>query len=178
MFNINLNDRALKAQLTRIATAGQSQALMAYVGKRVGVAAESVIPPYPPPSHKARAKIYQRRRKDGSTYLSAFKSAKMQGKVFVLISEGKIPTRRSGRLGRSIVSAIESLTSTSVTIDIGTNVDYAPLVIGDDDQQAAYHNGTWWQLQAVIAGSMTTIEGEAQKALTTGVQRLINGESL
>lgn len=33
-----------------------------------------------------------------------------------------------------------------VLLDYGTNIDYAPLVIGDENEQAAYHRGNWVRL--------------------------------
>lgn len=155
----------------RIFSVETRQKILAQAGKRMGVAAESVIPVYPPASGKPRPKIYTRTRKDGSTYLSAFASQAEQGKVFSLIDEGKIPYPRSGILGRSITSAISDLTGSSVTVRIGTAISYAPLVIGDDDQQAAYHKGTWWQLSAVMAENTAIIETAGNQALTKGVEQ-------
>ncbi len=149
--------------------------ILGAAGKRMGVAAESVIPPYPKASGKARPKIYQRQRADGSTYLSAFKNAAQQGLVFALINAGKVPFVRTGLLGRSITSAISDLTGSSVTVRIGTADKKAPLVIGDDSQQAVYHKGTWWQLVKVMTANRATIEGAGQDALTKGVEQELRG---
>lgn len=145
--------------------------VLAQAGKRMGVAAESVIPDYPAPSGRPRPKIYTRQRADGSTYLSAFKSQAQQGKVFSLIKAGDVPYERSGTLGRSITSGISDLTGSSVTVKIGTAVTYAPPVIGDDSQQDPYFKGVWWQLSAVMADNQTKIEAEGQKALLKGIEQ-------
>jgi hypothetical protein len=158
----------------RIFSAETRKKILAAAGKRMGVAAESVIPDYPAPTGKPLPKIYTRTRADGSTYLSAFKSQAQQGAVFALINARKIPYVRSGLLGRSITSAISDLTGSSVTVKIGTSVSYAPLVIGDDTQQAGYHKDTWWQLIKVMEDHRAEIEGEGQKALNAGVTKELN----
>jgi hypothetical protein len=145
--------------------------ILAAAGKRMGIAAESVVPDYPPPSGKPRPKIYLRTAADGSLYYSAFESQAQQGKVFSLFNQGKVPYPRSGTLGRSITSAISNLTGESVTVSIGTTINYAPDVIGDDGQQAAYHKGHWWQLSAVMAENAPMIEQEGQKALSAEVEK-------
>ncbi len=177
MFNINFDLAALNSQLQARINVIHAPSLMAYVGRRMAAKMEEVVPEYPPQSNAPRPKIYQRRRKDGTPYMSAFKSAKQQGKVFLLIKQNKVPTRRTGTLGRSITTGVQALPD-SVTVEIGTNIKYAPYVIGDNDEQSSYHALNWWQLNHVIAVYMPEINAEAQKALTTGVQRLINGESL
>jgi hypothetical protein len=132
--------------------------ILAAAGKRMGVAAESVIPEYPVASGKPRPKIYTRTHADGTTYLSAFKNQAQQGKVFALINAGKIPYVRTGLLGRSFTS-------------VGTTIKYAPLVVGDDSQQSAYHRGTWWQLPQVMADNRDKIESEGQRFLADGIAK-------
>lgn len=156
---------------SKIFSAETRKKLLAAAGKRMGVAAESVIPDYPPPSGKARPKIYTRTRADGSSYLSAFKSQAQQGKVFSMINAGSIPYTRTGLLGRSITSAISDLTGESVTVTIGTAVKYAPLVIGDGTQQDAYHKDWWWQLNKVMEDNQAKIEAEGAKSLLQGIEQ-------
>lgn len=166
----SINTSALK-KLASVFSEDTRKRILAAAGKRMGVAAESFIPDYPPASGKPRPKIYTRTRKDGSTYLSAFKSQAQQGKVFSLIKQGDIPYTRTGLLGRSITSGIDNLTASSVTVKIGTAIKYAPLVIGDDTQQDAYHKGTWWQLVKVMEQHQTEIEAEGQKALVAQIEK-------
>jgi len=161
-------------RLAKIFTVDVRKKILAQAGKRMGVAAESFTPDYPPQPNKPRPKIYQRTRADGSTYLSAFQSQKQQGKVFSLIKSGKIPYTRSGTLGRSITSGISQLTGSSVTVTIGTAVKYAPAVIGHDLQRDSYFD-YWWQLYKVMEDNQQAIEAEGQKALTAGIEQEIKG---
>lgn len=163
-------DTSAFLKAAKIFTEETRKKILAKAGKRMGVAAESFIPDYPAQAHKPRLKIYTRTRADGSTYLSAFKSQKQQGKVFSMINAGEIPYTRTGLLGRSITSAISDLTGSSVTVTIGTAVKYAPLVIGDDNQQDPYFADYWWQLDKVMRENQQAIEAEGQKALTAGIE--------
>jgi len=164
-------DTSQLAKLAKIFSTETRKKILERAGKRMGVAAESVVPPYPPPSGKPLAKFYLREAADGSLYYSKFKSRAQQGKVFSLINQGKIPTQRSGTLGRSVTSAISDLTGESVTVKIGTAIAYGPLVIGDDDDQSNYHKDHWWQLTKVMAENTDTIEAAGQTALTAEVER-------
>jgi hypothetical protein len=170
MANPNIDTSPL-LKAAKIFSEATRKKILALAGKRMGVAAESVIPEYPRASGKPLPKIYTRTRADGSTYLSAFKNQAMQGAVFALVNAGKIPYVRSGLLGRSFTSAIEDLTGSSVTVKVGTVVKHAPRVVGGDGQQSAYHRGTWWQFPQVMEDNRATIEGEGQKALNAGVEQ-------
>ncbi len=163
-------DTSALLKAARIFSIETRKKILAQAGKRMGVAAESVIPDYPAQPNKARPKIYMRSAADGSLYYSAFESQAQQGKVFSLINEGKVPYVRSGTLGRSITSGISDLTGSSVTVRIGTAIKYAPLVIGDDTQRDSYFD-YWWQLNKVMQDNQTLIEGEGQKALTSGIEQ-------
>src|SRR5687767_3645739 len=98
MANAKIDTSSL-LKAARVFSEATRKKILAAAGKRMGVAAESVIPPYPPPSGKPRPKIYQRQRADGITYLSAFKNQAQQGAVFALINAGKVPFVRTGLLG-------------------------------------------------------------------------------
>lgn len=170
MPNSSIDTTAL-TKLARVFSVDTRKRILAEAGKRMGVKAESYVPEYPPASGKPRPKIYTRTRADGSTYLSAFKSQKQQGKVFTLIKAGDVPYNRSGMLGRTITSAISDLTGSSVTVRIGTSYKVAPLVIGNDEEQAAYHRGTWWQLNKVMDDNNDAILAEGEDALKKGIER-------
>jgi hypothetical protein len=174
---LSIDTRRLNA-LRVIFTPGTTQRILEITGRRIGAAAESIVPEYPPPSGKPLPKRYQRTRADGSTYLSKFKSRAQQGKVFALLSENKIPYRRTGMLGRSVVSALTELTGTSVTVSVGSALPYAPLVIGGDEQQAQYHRGHWWQLETAITGNLPVISAAGQAALNEAVERALRGDTL
>lgn len=164
-------DTTALTKLARVFSVETRKRILAEAGKRMGVKAESLIPSYPSPSGEPLPQIYRRTAADGTTYISAFKSQKQQGKVFALIKEGKIPYKRSGGLGRSITSAISNLTGSSVTVRIGTALKYAPLVIGDVDQQSLYHYDTWWRLNEVMEENTDAIEAEGQRALDDGIEQ-------
>ena len=53
---------------------------------------------------------------------------------------------------------------------IGTAVQYAPAVIGNDSQQDPYFD-YWWQLEAVMKDNQQAIEAEGQKALVAGIEQ-------
>jgi hypothetical protein len=159
-------------KLARVFSVETRKKILAQAGKRMGVAAESVVPDYPSPSGNELPKFYTRDTVAGkkvTPFKSKFKSAAQAYKVLKLGEEGKIPTQRSGTLGRSIISAIAELTGESVTIKTGTAVKYGPLVIGDDGEQSNYHADTWWQLHAVMAENSAMIEAEGNQALADGV---------
>jgi len=162
-------------RLAKIFTVDVRKKILAQAGKRMGVAAESFIPDYPPQPNKPRPKIYLRTSaKDGSLFYSAFQSQAQQGKVFSLIKSGNVPYTRSGLLGRSITSGISQLTGSAVTVTIGTAVKYAPAVIGNDLQRDSYFD-YWWQLYKVMEDNQQAIEAEGQKALTAGIEQEIKG---
>jgi len=168
--NLNI-DLAPLLKLAKVFSPATRQRILGVVGKRVGAAMESVIPDYPPPSGKPLPKIYTRRRADGSSYLSAFKSMAQQRKVFALLKQGAIPFKRTGLLGRSFTSTITELLPSSVTITLGTAIKYAPLVVGDDTQQALYHKGHWWQLIVVMQSNQALFETEATQTLAKEVAK-------
>jgi hypothetical protein len=127
-------------------------------GVKMGVAAEGQVSEYPPQSHAPLPVQYTRTGVQGNTFQSKFQSQKQQGKVFAMIAGGEIPYRRSGRLGQSITSDVENTTPTEVTVSVGTNVTYAPDVIGDPQtQQHPYHQGNWTPLQVDMERGEDTI---------------------
>lgn len=154
--------------------------ILAAAGKRMGVAAESFIPDYPAPSGKELDKVYTRDTVAGKKvrpFKSKFKSqAQAYYVVFVLGMSGKIPSQRSGALGRSITSAITELTGSSVTVKTGTALKYAPRVIGDDDEQSNYHKDHWWQLHKELADNREAIEAEGNRALLDGVKQELDNQ--
>ncbi len=145
--------------------------IMAFAGKAVGVAAESVVSEYPIASGKPLAKVYTRTNAKGETYQSKFKSLKQQRFVMALASKGKIPYRRTGLLGRSITSDIANLTPVSVDVLIGSNWADAKYVIGTPDEgQSMYHQGTWTPLQNDIDNNAAKINATAQLAFGQAVR--------
>lgn len=135
----------------------QGKALL-YAGARAGVKAEQIAGGYPEPSGKPLAVFYQRVDANGKAYMSKFKSQKQQGKVFSLIKRGKIPYSRKGKLGASITSRAQ-LAGEGLLITVGTNLQYAPWVIGKAEQ-SHYHAGTWIPLLDKLRTYRGEIVGE------------------
>ena len=63
---------------------------------------------------------------------------------------------RTGTLGRSITTEVRGLGSETVGI-IGTNIEYAPWVISED-QQAWMHVGRWWTLHQVVRDATPAVQ--------------------
>ncbi len=147
------------------------------VGAKVGVAAESVVSDYPPPSGKPLDEYYTRTSKDGKRrFKSKFKSAAQQGYVFHLLRAGKIPYRRTGLLGRSITSKVVEATATSVSVAIGTNDKKAKYVIGTPSEgQSHYHQGTWTPLQVNIDTHTKVLADAAQDELNKQIDIALGG---
>lgn len=121
--------------------------MLLYAGRIAGVKAEEIAGGYPEPSGKPLEAFYDRTDANGRAYKSKFKSFRQQRKVFALIKQGKVPYRRTGRLGASMTSAAYII-DTDVVIQVGTNDPKAPFVIGR--QQSHYHIGVWPVLQTQI----------------------------
>lgn len=174
MFNISIDrniDAALQRQIDALSDANMQTALVA-AGRAAGVAAESVVSPYPPPSGKPLPIYYTRTSiVTGKQFKSKFKSLAQQRYVLALAARGKIPYKRTGILGKSITSDISNLTSQSVTVSIGTNKGYAPFVI-DKYRQSHYHMGNWTPLQTDIERGLPTISDAANRAFADTVRRL------
>jgi hypothetical protein len=77
---------------------------------------------------------------------------------------------RTGTLGRSITTEVEAQGTTFIG-RIGTAINYAPYVIGDDSQQAWMHAGRWWQLSQEAGRDVGQIVGEIQDAFNDELQK-------
>lgn len=166
MFNITIGgdwNATLQRQID-VLSPSVLQSAMEAAGRAAGVTAESVVSPYPPQTGNALPLFYVRTSiVDGKQFMSKFKSLKQQRYVLALAARGGIPSRRTGTLGRSITSDIDSLTPVSVTVKIGTNVNYAPYVI-DRYRQSHYHAGNWTPLQDDIDRGQAQISAAANSA--------------
>src|SRR5688572_20215443 len=96
-------DRAI-AQLAALLSGEALHDVLKRAGDRAGVVAESLAGEYPEQSGKPLSPFYMRRLKSGKVVRSKFKSEAQQRKVMALLADGKIPYRRTGKLGASIVS--------------------------------------------------------------------------
>jgi hypothetical protein len=149
--------------------------ILLVAGRRAGLKAEEIVGEtlYPPASGKPLALWYVRVRADGTTYESKFKSLKQQRKVMMLVKQGRVPYKRSGDLGRSIVSRAR-LEAGVLVIDIGSRMLYSPYVI-DRKMQSHYHIGTWKTVQDDFEEGLPQIEAVAVGTVVKEVNRRING---
>ena len=177
MYEITLGDALPKAieRTMKALSPTTMRGILEQTGRVIGVTAESVVSDYPLPSGKPLEKFYTRTRADGSTYKSKFKTARQQGKVMALAKAGKIPYRRTGQLGRSITSGIQSVSERDVTVSIGTNLSYAPYVI-DRVRQSHYHRGNWTPLQDDMEKGFPKIRQKALDTFVSGVNAAIKGK--
>lgn len=174
MLTISLDgnfEAALQRQIDALSS-GNLETAMAAAGRAAGVAAESVISPYPPPSGRPLDRFYQRTNAEGKTYLSKFKSRRQQGYVLSLAARGLIPRRRTGQLGRSITSDVRDVSADGVTVVVGTNLNYAPFVI-DRYRMSAYHKGTWTPLQDDVERGLPIVIEAANRAFIIAIRKLL-----
>lgn len=141
------------------------------IARKVGVVAESRVSEYPVPPTKPLPKIYQRTRKDGTTYLSKFKSMRQQAYVIrKMQTEGAYT--RTGTLGNSINSAVKRKTPTLFIVEIGSNVPYAPYVIGEPEDQAPIHADRWSPLSEDVGSAEAQVQ--YQDVIQTEVEGIVN----
>ncbi len=114
------------------------------VGDSVGTLAESFAKEYPESPNRPLVAYYIRVDKNGKSYFSKFKSPQQQRYVLWLAGRGKIPYKRSGLLGKSVTHDV-AVESGGVAIRVGTNLAYAPKVIGLPTQQNHYNIVTGWK---------------------------------
>lgn len=145
--------------------------ILLYAGKRVGLEGERVAAIYPPASGKPLPRVYVRQRKGGGTFVSKFKSDKQQGYFWWAFNNGEldVPYGRTGQLGRSITSEAR-LVGDGVEVAVGTNLPYAPQVIGNrETQQAQYHWGTWTPLDEALMGAQSALINRLERDLETAL---------
>lgn len=128
-----------------------------------------------PADKRERPAIYRRQRKDGTHYMSKFKTAKQQGWFFASLATGtlELPYTRTGLLGASQTSDAY-FDGDNLTISVGTNVAYAPYVIGEE--QSFYHarNG-WVRLDELIESNANYYIEQFGLALTDYWQDYLHG---
>lgn len=164
----------LLANVRSVFTPAVSNEILLNAGRKVGVAAEGLVSEYPAASGKPLPLYYPRIGKDGKTFYSKFKSLKQQRFVMALVAKGKVPYRRTGQLGRSILSDPQLSGNGLVIVRIGSNLKYAPYVI-DAILQSHYHMGTWTPIQSDIAEGMPMLRNVAIRSITADVNRRIKG---
>ncbi len=145
-----------------------------FAGQRAAVKMEEVAGEYPEPAHKPLATYYDRVMPEGKAYKSKFKSMKQQRKVFALIKAGKVPYRRTGRLGASLTSDAQ-LTGTGVRLTAGTNAPGAKYPLGKPGERSHYFEGVWEPLQAKVDANAAEIIEVFSAALIDYVRGYMKG---
>lgn len=173
-----------------------------YAADIVGHAALELMPgastgtPYPPQTNnplplyyeRMSAPVYRYRTVNGvrqktdeilvpsQPYKSKFKSAKQQAFVIMQARRGLIPYRRTGTLGKSFTSSKPILISSNIAeVSVGTNLDYAPYVVGRGIQ-SHYHQGNWPILEDALAEGAQTLQNTAMIAIVSYIRRRIRNE--
>lgn len=165
-------DAALK-RLGELAGREARQATLLRAGRAVAVAAESVAVKYPQQTRKPLPLFYTRRSVvDGRSFQSKFKSLAQQRLVMAMAAEGAFPRKRTGLLGRSITSRVVGEGGV-VIIDIGTNIPYAPLVIGDVSRQSHYHQGNWVPMVVNLRSNVDLLRRAAETEVLAAVREYL-----
>lgn len=174
-FDLDLSQaNPLLANVRSVFSPGVADAMLLNAGMKVGVAAEALVSPYPPASGNPLPLYYTRQRKDGTTYQSKFKSLAQQRAVMGKVAKGLVPYRRTGQLGKSIVSKAMQAGGGLVIVSVGSNLTYAPYVI-DLQMQSHYHMGTWTPIQTDIENGLDSLQAVAVKSIVNDVNRRVNG---
>lgn len=181
---------------------GTSLAILMYAADRVGAAAVELMPgssnrtPYPPQTNnplplyydRMTAPVYRYRTKNGkryktdevvkppTPYKSKFKSDAQQRYVMMLASKGLLPYKRTGQLGKSFThSKPVALSTAIVEVSVGTNLTYAPYVVGLG-RQSHYHAGNWPLLEDALANGVAFLEETALTSILGELRRRIRNE--
>jgi hypothetical protein len=164
----------LLANVRAVFSPAVADEMLLNAGRKVGVKAEELVSPYPTASGNPLPLWYDRTRADGTTYKSKFKSMAQQRLVMARVAQGKVPYRRTGQLGKSILSKADPAGSGVVIVRVGSNLTYAPYVI-DKIMQSHYHMGTWTTIQDDIARGLTQLQSVAVKSIVNDVNRRVKG---
>jgi len=157
--NIGIEIRGIKelrAKLKRMDTSLQADLVKAMTQATALVQREAAR--YPAPSRRPMR----------------FVSDKQRRYVMMLVSQGRVPYRRTGTLGRTLTSQVKSI-GNDIIGTVGTNIVYAPWVIGHESvggrgPQARYHRGTWKTLKMHLDAK----RGEIRELFKAMVRRWIS----
>ncbi len=136
---------SLLANAKKLMSEQELSKMLYSVGDSVGTLAESFAKEYPEsPNGRPLVAYYIRVDKNGKSYFSKFKSPQQQRYVLWLAGKGRIPYKRGGTLGKSVTHDVV-VESGGVVVRVGTNLAYAPKVIGPPTVQSHYHLQTGWK---------------------------------
>jgi hypothetical protein len=135
--------------------------VLLYAARRAAAVAEQSVSEYPPPRNTTMKAVR------GKTFLSL----KQQGYFFWALKKGiiKLPYRRTGGLGQSITTDVYARAD-AVGFHIGTNKTDAQYVIGEKDDQAAYHQDWWTPLPENVRQHADAIKAEFIDAVKEGLK--------
>lgn len=168
-----LNTAAIDSLLDKLRSLMDGDArrdALLYVGRRVGVKAESLAREYPERREGIPLpKVYT----TAKGVPTAFKSLRQQRKVFALIAAGKVPRTRTGHLGNSITSDAAT-GGDGVLISVGSKLNYAPYVIGGADQNKYLASLGWQSLPATIDDNVDELRQVVIDTLQNYLEGYIN----
>ena len=172
MFPIGLNDLQDKLHLLMDLAGEQEiyQDLLYEAVFQVGVYLETLLDEYPTQTNDPLPLIHTWTSSAGNTITSGFASEASQRYFFAAMNSGQleVPYVRTGRLGASMTSFVEWLQGV-LYLWYGSNLEYAPLVIGGENEQAAYHEDNWPELPSLLEQHL----GDVMVALEQALERLI-----
>lgn len=176
-FDLDLSQATpLLANVRAVFTPQVADTMLLTAGRKVGVAAEGLVSPYPTASGNPLPIYYTREHVSGplkgQPFQSKFKSQAQQRLVMALVAKGKVPYRRTGQLGRSILSKAALAGASVVIVSIGSNLAYAPYVI-DKIMQSHYHMGTWTPIQDDIQRGLPKLAAVAVKSIVNDVNKRV-----
>jgi hypothetical protein len=121
------------------------------------------LPEYPPPPAASPDGVSFMTDKQRAWFFAAVKRGDVPGWRQGAAGPEKVGSARTGNLGRKFTEAVER-TDAGVFGQLGTNVPYAPWVVGPDYPgetingktmyQARIHQNRWWQFYAVMSENM------------------------
>ena len=167
------NTDALLKRVADVLGGAERDRILLRAGKVMGAAAEQVAVVYPKQTHNPLPLYYTRKRRDGTTYKSKFKSAAQQGLVMALAAQGKLPYPRTGFLGRSVTSKANAEGSV-VIVSIGTNAAHAPYVL-DEVRQSHYHRGNWTPMRTNLIDNIDFLRRAASAEVNAAVREALAG---
>lgn len=145
MFKINVNNIAIDYAIAKLRSLGDDyiNELLGFLAKSAGVTAEQYLVIYPPQREPTPEKP---------------RFSKKTGKQ--LKPRKRRRYKRTGVLGGSITSVAAQIAPLSWIATIGTNIEYAPYVVGlptDDPGQAWFHQGYWEPMATSLSNHINDI---------------------
>jgi len=146
--------------------------------------AHGQLPAYPPPPAVSPDGVSFMNDKQRSWFFAAVKRGDVPGWRQGENGPEKFGSARTGNLGRKFTEAVEAKDN-AVFGQLGTNVPYAPWVVGPDYPgeaingktmyQARIHQNRWWQFHSVIDDNLEKIWEEFEESFWPAFMARIGG---